>query len=111
PAGDVSTAANVVAALQALPGVDATTEAISVDGRPATLVTLTAHPDTTTCLGNGATIWQTMDGSDYTISPGQVVQLRVIDVDGMPVVLMTSDFPESSHWENQAPGATPNPTA
>jgi hypothetical protein len=24
---------------------------------------------------------------------------------------MTTDFPESSHWENDTPGMTPNPSA
>jgi hypothetical protein len=111
-AAAVSTAANVVATLTSLPSVTASTPvAITVDGRPATLVTLTAAADTATCRDAGATLWQTLDGTDYTASPGQAIPLRVVDVDGQPIVIMATDFPETSHWENQVAGATPNATA
>jgi hypothetical protein len=107
----VSTAAKLVATLTSLPSVTASSPvAITVDGRPATLVTLTAAADTAVCRDAGATFWQTLDGTDYTASPGKAILLRVVDVDGQPIVIMATDFPESSHWENQVAGATPNPT-
>jgi hypothetical protein len=108
----VATAAKVVATLASLPSVTASSPvAITVDGRPGTLVTLTAAADTGTCRDGGATVWQTLDGTDYVVSPGQALQLRIVDVDGQPIVIMATDFPETSHWENNVAGATPNPTA
>jgi hypothetical protein len=111
PAATLSSAARIVAALRAMPRVDAVETATTVDGRPATLVTLTAHPDTASCPSTGAAIWQFADGTDYTVSPGQIVALRVLDVDGLPIMVLTSEFPELSHWETAVGGATPNPTA
>ena len=111
PEGTLSSAAKILAVLRAMPGVDAVGTATTVDGRPATLVTLTAHSDTATCAKTGAAIWRFSDGTDYTVSPGQIVVLRVLDVDGLPIMILTTDFPELSHWETTIGGATPNPTA
>jgi hypothetical protein len=111
-ASAVATAADVVATLGSLPSVGASAPvAVTVGGRPATLLTLTAAGDSAACSSGGATIWQTSDGTDYVLPPGEATPFRVVDVDGQPVVILATDFPESSGWENQAPGATPNPTA
>ena len=111
-AAAVSTADKVVATLRSLPSIAASQPvATTVGGRPAVLVTLTAGTDTTGCRDGGATFWQTADGTDYVASPGQAIPLRVVDVDGQPIVIMATDFPESSHWETQKTGATPNPIA
>ena len=111
-AAAVATADRLVATLRGLPSVTASSPAaITVDGRAGTLVTLTAAADTAGCRDAGATIWQTLDGTDYVASPGQALALRVVDVDGQPIVIMATDFPETSSWENNVAGATPNPTA
>jgi len=108
----VATAAQLVATLRGLPSVTTSAPvAITVDGRPATLITLTAASDTAGCRDAGATFWQTLDGTDYVVSPGQALPLRVVDVDGQPIVIMATDFPETSHWENNVAGATANPSA
>jgi hypothetical protein len=110
-AGAVTTAAAVTKLLTGSTAWDTRTANASVGGRPATVVTVTAHRDTTSCRDAGATLWQTWDGTDYVIAPGQVAQLTVVDVDGVPIVILTSDFPESSKWENDHSGMAPNPTA
>jgi hypothetical protein len=84
---------------------------VTVGGRPATLLTLTAAAESAACSNAGATVWQTFDGTDYVLPPGEATPFRVVDVDGQPIVILATDFPESSSWENQAPGATPNPIA
>jgi hypothetical protein len=111
-ASAVATAANVVATLSSMPSVNASAPAtVTVGGRPATLLTLTAAAATAACSNNGATVWQTLDGTDYVLPPGEATPFRVVDVDAQPIVILATDFPQSSGWENQAPGATPNPTA
>jgi hypothetical protein len=101
-----------VATLTSLPSVDASAPvADSVGGRPATLFTLTATAASASCANVGATIWNTSDGTDYVVPPGEATPFRVVDVDSQPIVILATDFPQSSGWENQAPGATPNPTA
>ena len=111
-ASAVATAANVVATLSSMPSVNASAPvAVTVGGRPATLLTLTATADSATCSNGGATVWHTSDGTDYVVPPGEATPFRVVDVDGQPIVILATDFPQSSGWENQAPGATPNPTA
>jgi hypothetical protein len=111
-ASAVATAANVIATLSSMPSVDTSAPvAVTVGGRPATLLTLAAAADTATCGNPGATVWKTSDGTDYVVPPGEATLFRVVDVDGQPIVILATDFPQSSGWENQAPGATPNPTA
>jgi hypothetical protein len=111
-ASTVATAADVVATLRSLPSFDVGAPvAVTVGGRPATLLTLTAKADTGGCSNAGATVWKTSDGTDYVVPPGEATPFRVVDVDGQPIVILATDFPQSSGWENQAPGATPNPTA
>jgi hypothetical protein len=111
-ASAVATTANVVATLTGMPSVAASAPvADTVGGRPATLLTLTAAADSAACSNGGASVWHTADGTDYVLPPGEATPFRVVDVDGQPIVVLATDFPQSSSWENQAPGATPNPTA
>ena len=111
-ASAVATVASVLATLTSMPSVDASAPvAVTVGGRPATLVTLTATADSASCSNGGATVWNTSDGTNYVIPPGEATPYRVVDVDGQPIVILATDFPQSSGWENSAPGATPNPTA
>ena len=105
-------AAAIVSALTNLPTVSASTpSATTVGGRPATLVTLTAPATLPGCPDGTASIWETVDGSGYGMAPGEQLPLRIVDVDGVAIVVMATDFPQSSSWEDGQTGATPNPTA
>jgi hypothetical protein len=100
-----------VAAVGKLNGVTVSAPStVDVDGHPATLLVLTASSEMAGCSSGGASIWATPDGTSYVMLPGQQLQLRIVNVDGVPIVIVTTDFPENSSWEISN-GASPNPTA
>jgi hypothetical protein len=105
-----ATVDDYVAAVRKLSGVTVSTPStIDVDGYPATLLVLSAPSDMATCPSGGASIWATPDGTSYVMAPGQPLQLRIVNVKGVPIVIVTTDFPGTSRREISN-GASPNPT-
>jgi hypothetical protein len=114
--GDVDTPEELAAAMATWPGFEATTpEPISIGSVDGLLVELTSARTFDQCP-EGSYVWKTalghvvdtypMVSSEDLRRPGQ---FRIIDVDGQLIVIRTTDFPETSPYE-EAQGVAPDPT-
>jgi hypothetical protein len=110
-----STVDGLVTAISSWPGFRATAPApIEVDGFGGQMVELTSTRTSTECPT--PVLWIT-PGSWYldaypivnaTATP-HTSQLRIVDVDGTLLVIRTTDFPETSPYEEEQ-GVAPDPT-
>jgi hypothetical protein len=93
----------LVEALSVLPGVEASPPVeIRIDGFEGKLIELTATYDRADCLTVNAGLWTSPGGGDIGLSVGaisRVNQIRILDVSGTPVAIWTSDFPETTEFE------------
>ena len=114
--GDVDTPAELAAAMATWPGFEATTpEPTSIDGVDGLLVELTSTRTFAKCPASSF-LWTTVAGSIVDTYPmvdqgglHRPGQFRIIEVDGQLIVIRTTDFPETSPWE-ESNGVAPDPT-
>ena len=97
------TAADVVAALGAMPGFQTgPVSNVTVDGRPAlrTDLTNTLDPTASGCVGDGLIpIWTTVDGTPISTNPGGATEhLWIVDRPNGPVVLV-GEFTEDAEQD------------
>jgi hypothetical protein len=86
--------------LGGLPGMTASTPVdIEVDGYAGKLIELTAPADAASCPEGGATLWDFAGLDDYPMALGERLPIRIIDIDGVRVVIVATDYPGTSAWE------------
>ena len=114
--GSTASVDALVATMQAWPGFQASNpEDIVIDGFPGALIELTTDLDLSNC--RNPVLWTTPQGHIQNGNPlvneaatgPRPAQLRLLDIDGSIVIIMTTDFPETSPFEIGA-GASPDPT-
>jgi hypothetical protein len=104
----------LVAAMTSWPGFEVSAPAaITVGGKPGTLVAVSSRKTVTDCP-NGV-IWDTPQGTAFDAYPmvaeralGYTAQFRILDVGGEIVAIRTSDFPQPSPFE-VSQGIAPDP--
>ena len=102
---------DLVSALASLPGMTASTPVdIEVDGHAGKLIELTAPSDAASCAPGAATLWDFAGQEDYPMALGERLPVRIVDVDGVRLVIVATDYPGTSAWE-QGEGATFDPSA
>jgi DNA-directed RNA polymerase specialized sigma24 family protein len=88
------------AALASLPGMTASAPAdIEVDGHAGKLIELTAPADAASCAAGAATLWDFPGQDDIPMALGERLPVRIVDADGVRVVIVASDYPGTSAWE------------
>jgi hypothetical protein len=91
---------DLAAALANLPGMTASAPVdIEVDGYAGKLIELTAPADGGSCPAGDATLWDFAGLDDYPMAPGEPLPIRILDVDGVRVVIVATDYPGTSAWE------------
>ena len=97
-----STVDDLATALAGLPGMTASTPTeIEVDGHAGKLIDLTAPSDEATCPDGAATLWDFPGQDDYPMALAERLPIRIIDVDGVRLVIVATDYPGTSAWEVQ----------
>jgi len=88
---------DLVAALTAMPGVQATASTdATLGGYAAKQLTFTAPDDFAACTVSPdgyAAVWQLPLGADYAMGPAQHDRIWVLDVDGQRIVVVAPDQP------------------
>lgn len=110
-----ATVDGLVRAMSTWPGFQATAPVpIIVDGHPGQLIELTSTETLPSCPD--PVLWTTPGGTKvdaYPVVTEQAIpragQYRIVDVDGSLVVIRTTDFPETSPFE-ESQGVAPDPT-
>ena len=91
---------DLAAALANLPGMTASTLVdIEVDGYAGKLIELTAPADVASCPEGDATLWDFAGLDDYPMAPGETLPIRIVDVDGVRLVIVATDYPGTTAWE------------
>jgi hypothetical protein len=87
-------------ALGNIPGITASTPVdIVMDGYPGKLIELTAPADAASCAAGTATLWDFPGQDDYPMALGERLPIRIIDVEGVRLVIVATDYPGTSAWE------------
>jgi hypothetical protein len=98
-------------ALGNLPGITASTPVdIEMDGHAGKLIELTATADVASCPAGAATLWDFAGLDDYPMALGERLPIRIVDVDGVRLVIVATDYPGTSAWE-LGQGESFDPTA
>jgi hypothetical protein len=91
---------DLAAALASLPGMAASTPVdIELDGHPGKLIELTAPADVASCPVGAATLWDFPGQDDYPMALGEQLPIRILDVDGVRLVIVATDYPGTSAYE------------
>jgi hypothetical protein len=96
------TVEDLVDALSALPRMEASNPIdIEIDGYRGVQIDLTAPADTASCPDGAATVHDVPGWEDvpYRMSLGETLQFRILDVDGLRLVIVATDYPQTSHHE------------
>lgn len=94
------TADDLANALGNLPGITASTPVdIEMDGHAGKLIELTATADVASCPAGAATLWDFAGLDDYPMALGERLPIRILDVDGLRLVIVATDYPGTSAWE------------
>jgi hypothetical protein len=112
---DTSTVDGLVTAMSTWPGFQATAPVpITVDGHAGQLIELTSTETWASCPD--PVLWNTTRGwkvDAYPVlteqSTRRAGQYRIVDVDGSLIVIRTTDFPDTSPFE-ESQGVAPDPT-
>ena len=87
-----ATVADVVDALDTLPGVDVTDRAATIGGRPAVMLTATAPPSTANCGNQVFSLWQLPLGAVVALPSGATQRIWVVDIGAKgPLVIGAQD--------------------
>jgi hypothetical protein len=91
---------DLVAALASLPHMTASNPVdIEVDGHRGKLIQLTAPADAASCPAGSATLWEIAGYDDYAMALGETLPIRIVDVDGVRLVIVATDYSQTSAWE------------
>jgi len=91
---------DLATALANLPGMTASTPVeIEVDGHAGVLIELTAPADAASCAPGAATLWDFPGQDDYPMALGEQLPIRILDVDGVRLVIVATDYPGTSAYE------------
>jgi hypothetical protein len=93
---------DLVQAMTTLPRMRASEAvAIEVDGYSGFQFELTAPDDEASCPDGGAAVYTVPGWEDalYVMSLGETIDFRIVDVDGQRLVIVATDYPQTSHWE------------
>ncbi|MGZ6340804.1 MAG: hypothetical protein ACXWMX_03035, partial [Candidatus Limnocylindrales bacterium] len=104
-------------ALASLPGLTATTPtAVTMAGLQGKQLTLTAPASSSGCTAGVSRVWELPLGATLDLTPGEVVRVWILDVDGQRVVIDAPETPSPTTTTAQvqaildsiriAPGAT-----
>ena len=103
----------MAAAIASWPGFTSSAEQMTVGGYPATQIELTRTYDPATCAN--PVLFRTPLAGRIEPRPGGVshlFQLIVLDIDGTPLVIRTTDYPESTeHADSMVAGGYPYPAS
>jgi hypothetical protein len=94
-----ATVDDLVAALASLPGLDATTPTeVTIDGYSGKQLTLTAPASFAGCTlsPDGYRLWRLPLGGIFAFDPGQRLTLRIVDVNGKRLVVLSDSFPSTN---------------
>jgi hypothetical protein len=91
---------DLAAALASLPGMTASTPIdIDLDGHAGMLIELTAPADVASCPAGAATLWDFPGQDDYPMALGEQLPIRILDVNGVRLVIGATDYPGTSAYE------------
>jgi hypothetical protein len=95
---------DLVQAIAALPRLEAAEPlAIEIDGHGGTQLVVTAPQDAADCPDGAATVWSIPGWEDvnYRMSLGQPLTFRVLEVNGTRLVIVSTEYEETSAWEER----------
>jgi hypothetical protein len=101
PGGTVGDLAQAMTTLPRMRASDPA--AIEVDGYSGVQFELTAPEDEASCPDGAATVFTVPGWEDalYEMNLGETVDFRIVDVDGQRLVILATDYPRTSHWEER----------